>query len=201
METFYLFPKVIGNFNLGRSLTKKELSRINLNLKSLEKNKENYISKNKFVLNDHDLFDLKQFIDLSIKQYLDEVLDEDTQLRITQSWLNKTTEGMSHHQHCHPNSYLSGVFYVKTNNDDKITFHSSDPRSTYYQPKFNNWNLVNSESWWLSTPQNSLIIFRSDLQHSVPPVLNNERISLSFNTFPVNTLGEEKGATFLSLFN
>lgn len=45
METFYLFPKVIGNFNLGRSLTKKELSRINLNLKSLEKNKENYISK------------------------------------------------------------------------------------------------------------------------------------------------------------
>ena len=165
----------------------------------LEKNTEKRISKNKFVLNDPDLSNLKQFVDESIKQYLRDVLDENTQLDVTQSWLNETSNGEGHHYHCHANSYLSGVFYVQTNDDDKITFHNNDPRINYYKPTVNNWNLVNSESWWLPTPQNSLIIFRSDLCHSVPKTLNDKRISLSFNTFPVGSLGNEQSATYLSL--
>ena len=201
MQTIHLFPKVVGLFDLERNLTKKELAKINLNLNKLEKNTENRISKNKFVLNDPDLSNLKQFVDESIKQYLRDVLDENTQLDVTQSWLNKTSNGEGHHYHCHPNSYLSGVFYVQTNDDDKITFHNNDPRINYYKPTVNNWNLVNSESWWLPTPQNSLIIFRSDLYHSVPKTLNDKRISLSFNTFPVGSLGNEQSATYLPLFN
>ena len=129
------------------------------------------------------------------------MLEENTELKITQSWLNKTLINEGHHYHCHPNSYLSGVFYIKTNDDDKIMFYSNDQRTNYYRPTFNNWNLVNSESWWLPTPQNSLIIFRSDLYHSVPKTLNEERVSLSFNTFPINDLGNEQSATYLPLFN
>ena len=201
MQTIHLFPKVVGSFNLERNLTKKELAKINLILSELEKNTENHASKNKFVLNDPDLFNLKQFIDESIKQYLHDVLDENTQLNVTQSWLNKTLKNEGHHFHCHPNSYLSGVFYVKTNDDDKITFYKNDPRNNYYKPVVNNWNSANSPSWWLPTPQNSLIIFSSDLHHSVPKTLNDERISLSFNTFPIGSLGTEESTSYLPLFN
>lgn len=201
MQTIHLFPKVVGLFDLGRNLTKKELAKINFNLSDLEKNVENRISKNKLVLDDPDLLNLKHFIDSSIKQYLSGVYEENTELKITQSWLNKTLKNEGHHHHCHPNSYLSGVFYVKTNDDDKIMFHNNDTRIHYYKPVFNNWNLANSESWWVPTPQNSLIIFRSDLHHSVPKTLNDERISLSFNTFPISSLGNEQSATYLPLSN
>lgn len=201
MQTVHLFPKVIGVFNLNRDLTDNELTTINLNLDKLEQNIENSISKNKFVLNDPSLFNLKQFMDDSLKQYLQDVLEENTQLRITQSWLNKITDGEHHHVHCHPNSYLSGVFYVKTNNDDKIMFFSNEPRNNYYEPEFKNWNMINAKSWWLPTPQNTLIVFRSDLYHSVPKTSSKERISLSFNTFPVGNFGSEKEVTHLLLFN
>jgi uncharacterized protein (TIGR02466 family) len=200
MQTIHLFPKVVGVFNLDRNLTKKELSKINSNLNELENNKENHISKNKFVLNDPALSDLKQFIDESIKQYLCEILEENTELKITQSWLNKTFKNEGHHYHCHPNSYLSGVFYVQTNDNDNIVFYNNDPRISYYESSVNNWNLINSATWWLPTPQNSLIIFRSDLHHSVPKTPNDERISLSFNTFP-NGLGNERSATYVPSFN
>lgn len=201
MQTVNLFPKTVGVFNLNRNLTKKELIKINLNLDSLEKNELNSISKNKFVLDDPDLFKLKQFINESIKKYLSKVLEENTELKITQSWLNKTLNGEGHHLHCHPNSYLSGVFYVQTNDGDKIMFHNDDPRLHYYNPTVNNWNLTNSASWWLPTEQNSLIIFSSDLHHSVPKTLNEKRISLSFNTFPIHNLGNEQSATYLPLSN
>ena len=32
-------------------------------------------------------------------------------LVITQSWLNKNKKGESHHEHVHPNSMVSGVWY------------------------------------------------------------------------------------------
>ena len=199
MKTIHLFPKAVGLFKFERSLNKKELSKINLILKSLIKNTENSISQDKFVLDDPDFSELTEFINISIKKYLEEVYCEQTELRITESWLNKTKNGESHHYHCHPNSYISGVFYIKTTDEDKIMFHNLDHRINYYQPIINKWNEVNSQSWWLPTPQNSLILFRSDLYHSVPKTLTDERISLSFNTFMVNSFGNPKSATFLPL--
>ena len=199
MKTIHLFPKAVGLFKFERSLNKKELSKINLILKSLIKNTENSISQDKFVLDDPDFSELTEFINISIKKYLEEVYCEQTELRITESWLNKTKNGESHHYHCHPNSYISGVFYIKTTDEDKIMFHNLDHRINYYQPIINKWNEVNSQSWWIPTPQNSLILFRSDLYHSVPKTLTDERISLSFNTFMVNSFGNPKSATFLPL--
>ena len=199
MKTINLFPKVIGIFNLERNLNEQELSKINLILQVLIKNTENSISKNKNVLDDSDFDELKKFIDKSIKQYLNEVYCEQTELQITESWLNKTKNGESHHYHCHPNSYISGVFYIKTTDEDKIMFHNLDPRINYYQPIINSWNIENSQSWWLPTPQNSLFLFRSDLYHSVPKTSTDERISLSFNTFIINDFGNPQSATFLPL--
>lgn len=190
---------MLGIFKFERSLNKKELSKVDLILQVLVKNKENSISKNKTVLDDPDFSELKEFIDKSIKQFTTEVYCEQTELRITESWLNSTKNGESHHTHCHPNSYISGVFYVKTTDEDKITFHNPDKRITYYQPMINNWNLENSQSWWVPTPQNSLILFYSDLYHSVPEISTDERISLSFNTFMADNYGEQTSATFLPL--
>lgn len=201
MQTIHLFPEVVGLFNFERNLNKQELSKINFDLQSLDNNGNNKVSKNRSVLEDSDLKELKQFIYDCLNKYLIEVCEEQTQLKITESWLNKTQNGGSHHYHCHPNSYLSGVFYIKTSDDDKITFFNNHSRHNYYQPVVNNWNSFNSKSWWLRAEQNSLLIFRSDLHHSVPETVNDDRISLSFNTFIVGNFGVSENATFLPLSN
>jgi len=197
LKTLNLFPKTVGLFDLERNLNNQELLKIDLILQDLEKNYENSISKNKSVLDDLDFYQLKAFVDLSIKQYLNEVYCEQTELRITQSWLNRTENGESHHEHCHPNSYLSGVFYVKTTDNDRIMFHNNDSSFDYYKPVVDKYNEVNSSTWWIPTPQNSLILFRSNLHHSVPKTSTNNRISLSFNTFIQGNFGDSYGATFL----
>ena len=38
-------------------------------------------------------------------------------LKITQSWINFTKKGEYHHPHAHPNSLISGVFYVEADKD------------------------------------------------------------------------------------
>ncbi len=173
-------------FNFERDLNKIELSKIDLLLQELNQNNENYISKNKSVLDDPDLVELKQFIDKSIEQYLIEVYEEQTQLKIGNSWLNKTLKNQSHLVHCHANSYISGVFYIDTQDDDKIIFYNNDVRNNYYKPIIDNYNEINSQSWWLPAKKNSLILFHSDLNHSVPKTSNEKRISLSFNTIIVS---------------
>lgn len=201
VQTILLFPEIIGLFDLERNLTADEMSQINANLKDLVSNESNSVSRNRNVLDHDHLSALRQFITDSIDTYLRDVCEEKTQLSITESWINKTRSGESHHYHCHPNSYLSGVFYVKTTDDDKITFFNNHPRLNYYQPVTTRWNSFNSKSWWLQTKQNTLLIFRSDLHHAVPQTINDERISLSFNSFIVSDFGDSQNATFLPLSN
>ena len=47
---------------------------------------------------------------------------------ITAFWANISMPSAEHRMHCHPNNFLSGVYYVATHEgDDTINFH--DPRS------------------------------------------------------------------------
>ena len=123
----------------------------------------------------------------------------DVRLRITQSWLNWTKPGQFHHKHAHPNSVISGCFYVNANKEtDKIFFYKDGYKQITFPPV--EWNMFNSESWWYSVGSNMLVFFPSHLTHMVEPVGGEEtRISLAFNTFPVGYVGDEDSLTALHL--
>ncbi len=107
-------------------------------------------------------------------------------------------QGQWHHKHAHPNSFVSGVFYLNTNADDKIYFYRSGWKQIIFPPE--EWNLYNSESWWFEAKVGRLILFPSSLEHNVPSVQGEEtRISMSFNTFPVGIVGDEMELTGLKL--
>lgn len=199
METFNLFPTTVAVYDLQRELTKQESKTISKFVNDFVPNEGNKTSRNKEVLKASVLRNLNAFFLDCINDCMQKVFEETTKLRITQSWLNRTDKGQFHHIHTHPNSYLSGVFYVKTNADDKITFHKTDARSIYYQPVYHNFNVNNSSTWWLPAIQNKLYLFRSDVWHSVPPIQHDERISLSFNTFFAEDFGSEASITRLPL--
>lgn len=200
MNIHNLFPTPVGMFDLDRSLSKKELSFF----QKLERrpNMGNSTSINNFVLRNSVLTSLRSWFEDCITEYFKATTNpkHPVSLRITQSWINFSEPGQFHHKHAHPNSYISGVFYIQTNNKDKIFFYNEGFRQLKIPPE--EWNAWNSESWWYEAETGRLILFPSSLVHSVPTVEGDHtRISLSFNTFPIGVVGEENDLTGLTLEN
>lgn len=187
MIVYNVFPTPVGSFNLNRVLFEEEKKFIISQEKKT--NSGNLTSINRYILKDN-LKSIEQFINGCLQEFFTSIYAPSTEVYpyITQSWINYTKTGQYHHKHQHTNSFLSGVFYLNTNDSDKIYF----AKDTYQQLKLetNNYNIYNSDSWNFDVKAGDLLIFPSSLSHSVKPVEGfQERISLSFNTFLKGNLG------------
>ena len=193
-----LFPEPVGVFSLNRALSQSETDCVDFKLKTLVKNVGNNTSEDNFVLDSNELLGLKVFFLDSLNGFTKLIYGKQINLRITQSWLNISTENQFHHPHSHPNSFISGVFFVKSDESDKIQFIKSIVNKSFetHIEIFNPWN---SETWWLPATEGSLVLFKSTQQHEVPPTTSQKRISLSFNTFFDQSVGDVRKLTFLPL--
>lgn len=200
---FAIFAEPIGACKLNRDLTQNELDYI-YGLEQ-DKNTGNLRSKRWDVLDSAELKDLKSFLQSSVTDYFNGIYkpktDSDVSVYITQSWTNYNEKGMSHHQHSHSGSFISGVFYVNANPKcDKILF--CNPINNY-QPfpiQSSDRTPFNTAVADFEVETNLLLLFRSHVQHSVPPVDSaifnyKTRVSLSFNTFIKGTLGSLESFT------
>lgn len=156
-------------------------------------------SEDTFILKNAELSKIRSFIEFQINFFVKEVLSVKENLIITQSWINRNSKGQSHHEHVHPNSIISGVFYFQVNEQlPPIKFKNDKGRDFSLTP-INN-NNFNSATFYLPINAGELIIFPSSLSHSVPKNnLEEERISLSFNTFAKDSLGDINTLTYLPL--
>jgi len=166
-------------------------------------NDNNLSSENNYIF-DENLKELKQFCEHHIKTYVKEVIvpKEELDFYITQSWLNVTKPGQQHHQHCHPNSCISGVFYVSAEEDDSITFVDENwTLKELIKPEIKEFTMWNSPVWFFPAIAGELVLFPSWLQHKVRPneKATTDRISISFNTFVRGKLGNKKDLTELIL--
>lgn len=198
MNMHNLFPTPVGMIDLDRSLSKKELSFI---LKQDKRpNMGNKTSINYTLLKSAPLTSLRSWLEDQVQEFFKITVNpkQDVSLKITQSWANYSEPGQFHHKHEHPNSFISGIFYVQTNLSDKVYFFNDKYQQIKFTPE--NWNIWNSESWWYEAVVGRLILFPSSLTHMVPSVEGDKtRISISFNTFPVGIIGEEMNLTELKL--
>lgn len=193
-----LFPTPLGIFNFPRDFTQTELEFIENQEK--KENLGNFNSLNSKILDETLLIELREFIENKVSEYFNNIYSpkNNTSLRITQSWCNYSQTKQYHHQHSHSNSFISGILYIQTNNDDKIYFHNDKFRQL--TTPTDNYNTYNSESWWMEATAKTMYLFPSSLQHSVKPVDGElTRISLSFNTFPVGNFGDDQALTGLIL--
>ena len=111
-----------------------------------------------------------------------------------------------HVKHFHPHSLISGVlFFGETSNSTPaLKFHRSDEFSKHQTGhKYNNHTsieniaLINQE-FSLPYELNSLVLFPSILEHSVPKnVSHTPRKSLAFNIVPAEGFGTEETLTEL----
>lgn len=159
----------------------------------------NLTSSDLNILNDPKFLKLKTSIEENLKLYLRDVIApvNDVSLEITQSWVNKNPKNTMHHKHNHSNSIVSGVYYISANpvpiwfeqiSNERLRVDSNTP--TPY----------NCESYKVNCIQDMLVMFPSHLHHFVE--VNNsddERLSISFNTFYKGSIGNKKSISYLEL--
>lgn len=199
MSVNLIFPTAITCFKLGRDLTQSELDLL-MNMPT-RMNMGNVTSIDNIVLENKVVSGIAQFIKDGVNQCFNELYKprKEVKLRVTQSWVNYTKKDQYHHRHAHPNSFLSGVFYINASKDtDKIYF---------YNGKYNQITIpgaehtpINSISWSFPIETGDLILFPSSLEHSVESLTTDTvRASLAFNTFPVGYVGDDLELTGLHL--
>jgi len=199
MITHNLFPTAVSFFDFGTDLTEVELNFIKN--QEFRNNDGNKTSVNNNLFDSPEIAEIARFCEESVAEYFKEIYAPKfgVQPYITQSWANYTSRGQWHHKHEHPNSFVSGVFYVQAQQDiDRIYFY----KNGYQQLKLptDNYNLFNSDSWWLGVKTGQLVLFPSHLTHMVRTVETDEtRISISFNTFLKGYLGDDMELTGLHL--
>ena len=200
-----IFPCPVYIVKRDTNLSPKEAKEIRkiIDKEGMYKNAGNSTSNNSYIFNGK-LKKIKQFCEQQLKKYVNDIITpkEELDFYITQTWLNITKPGEYHPEHSHPNSIISGVFYISTEEDDKITF--TDPNVKIkelisLEPK--GYNLWNSITWFFPSITNELVLFPSWLEHRVEPneKATTDRISLSFNTFVKGTLGGQHNNTELIL--
>ena len=196
-----IFPTPVYISKLNRELTNEELLFVNKTKLNVYKNESNATSNDNYILNNKIFKDLKTDLDLRVKDYFKKVVSPTDAITpyITQSWLNYTETNQYHHKHQHPNSLVSGVFYINCDEKfDKIKFYKEKYQTI--KPEVKDYNLYNSEFWWFSVKTLDIIMFPSSLTHMVETKEGtNTRISLAFNVFVKGTVGVNKNLTELFL--
>lgn len=126
-----------------------------------------------------------------VKTDLDYNCDE---LKVTQLWGNKEELKQWHYTHIHPNSVVSGVFYL-TDSNAKTWFSVENIWSNCDRGMYNPLRVNPVDKALIIHKQKTiagdLIIFPSCLVHSVDEhnIQNNPRYTMSFNSFPCGKVG------------
>lgn len=208
-ETVGLFPIPVTKFSYN---CPEDLIRILKNLEMINKGTGNTYdhlrSKNTYVLDIESLSELRGAIEIRLAEYMKGVMSFEYPGQLTQSWVLKSMPGESHHQHVHPNSIISGVYYFDLpNGSSKIRFHKSVHSASYLMEPMVNQEAAKNNFYafdWIDIEvfNGDIIMFPSYLEHSVP--INNsdrERWSMAFNSVSSYALGSKSQLTELMIRN
>jgi uncharacterized protein (TIGR02466 family) len=184
-----IFPEAVV-YNVRLDLNSEEIIN-HLNTSSFNNiNKQCvcYVSENFNILDE--LMSLKKQIELHVKNYLYEVFEYKMDYKFLNSWATKTNKEGYDVRHSHCNTFLSGVYYPKANENFKIIFYKK--KSEFWNINCNKYNEFNSKELFFNIEEdNTLLLFPSDLEHSIAKNNSNlTRYSIAFNINPKGYIGE-----------
>ena len=196
-----IFPTPVLRTNIGRDFTAEERSFVVNMQATVRPNVFNLRCEDTHILDAVEMHSIRSFLEDSLDQYARKIISSDSrhQFNITQSWLNYTRAGQSHHRHAHTNSLVSGVLYLNADKEtDSIHFYrTASPQITVSDEQLN-W--YNATSWRFSVGSGELLMFPSTLVHEVQQMTGGHmRVSLSFNAFVRGEIGADEKLNHLKL--
>ena len=196
-----IFPTPILRTNIAREFTEKELRFFEQAQNNVCPNVLNSRSVDTYVLDTPEMRSIRAFTLEHVTQFRKKTISVNDQLEfyITQSWINYTQPGQSHHRHIHTNSLVSGVLYISAVKEiDRIYFYRALPAGISVGNTEQNW--YTADSWFFSVGAGDLILFPSNLAHGVEKATGRHiRVSLSFNTFVKGEIGVKENLNGLKL--
>lgn len=147
---------------------------------------------------------LKNWIENQVNMYAENILALVDTLCITQSWAVKSENIHQLYTHIHPNSILSGAYFVESPNQTQGTtfYRSTEITSTdrHHSPVVvgrSDFSKVLGKEWLypqktFDAQKNHLYLFPSTIPHGViPHESNGNRYVISFNTWFKDGFGNE----------
>lgn len=136
-----------------------------------------------------------KFVEISFETVLGY---EHMDLEISLMWGLGLQNSGSGHRHYHPNSFVSGVYYPQDIDYASIKFYS--PYTPMIYPRIANKNLLNSITMEYQPRQGDILLFPSELEHSVSKNCSDQiRCSYSFNIFVRGEMGDFNSLSYLKI--
>ena len=148
-------------------------------------------TENQAILDAPKFLDVRTEIEAITLQYAHSLGHVVQGVQIINSWANLIRDGDQLHPHWHPNSYISGCFYIT--DGASIEFMRPNFMDILFgvEPsvELNNENPRTFKSFFIDPKPGMLLLFPSRLQHKVNPQKGNDRYSIAFNTMPLGNFG------------
>ena len=127
-----------------------------------------------------DLFEYVRDTTITVLEFLKVGYRE---VKVTACWATINAPGRGHPKHAHPNSFLSGVYYVQTQRGtDTINFHDPRAQTAIIRPPVTELVAANADQAVITVTDGTLLLFPSWLEHSVDANVSKQvRMSVSFN--------------------
>jgi len=142
----------------------------------------------------HNQKEFKEFAELVIstsKDILNELKYDVEDVVITDMWATVLKSGENHPAHTHSNNFLSGVYYLHSDQGASIMFRDPRPAADVILPRIKETIIANASLLSYTSKQNRAIIFPSWLPHYVKPNKSkNKRISIAWNIQVKGPVGE-----------
>ena len=142
----------------------------------------------------HKQKEFKEFAELVIstsKDILNELKYDVEDVVITDMWATVLKSEEHHPAHTHSNNFLSGTYYLHSDQGASIMFQDPRPAAGVILPRMTEQTIANASLLTYASKQNRAIIFPSWLPHYVKPNKStNKRISLAWNIQVKGQVGE-----------
>jgi uncharacterized protein (TIGR02466 family) len=112
-------------------------------------------------------------------------------LVITDMWANVLRNTEHHPMHTHSNNFLSGTYYLQSDQGASIVFHDPRPAADVIVPRKKETNNLNASLLSYASKTNRAIFFPAWLPHQVQQnKSNNKRISIAWTMQVRGQVGE-----------
>jgi uncharacterized protein (TIGR02466 family) len=175
-DVFAIFPTTVARYNyLNHNIFKKELLELlettdNVRVDHDLNSKHYFEGNSKFL--DLEIFkDFKKFLIDSANSYCNDLMRYQSNMVITESWINQTDSTFSQYMHNHGNSFISATYYVNydINIHSPIEFQNNRHKQTqlpYIMMKPTEYNDLNCPGWVMGDlSEGQLVIWPSTLEH------------------------------------